>query len=131
MKIFFVLKKIPTASLFHEKIWGATYQLYFVYVKHLHFISKLFLWICISTYIFNNIFRLRDSELKTDESKSPNVSGGMYPLQPDPDNPDDDHITRLIEERDSLLRTGVYTTEDPIISELDRQIREAIENRGR
>ncbi|XP_041362219.1 centrosomal protein of 120 kDa-like [Gigantopelta aegis] len=38
----------------------------------------------------------------------------------------DDHITRLIEERDTLLRTGVYTTQDKIIAELDRQIREAI-----
>ena len=43
----------------------------------------------------------------------------------------DEHITRLIEERDSLLRTGVYTSEDRIIVELDRQIREAISTRGR
>ncbi|GFS03226.1 centrosomal protein of 120 kDa [Elysia marginata] len=38
----------------------------------------------------------------------------------------DEHITRLLEERDTLLRTGVYTTQDKIIAELDRQIREAI-----
>ncbi|GFO36195.1 centrosomal protein of 120 kda [Plakobranchus ocellatus] len=38
----------------------------------------------------------------------------------------DEHITRLVEERDTLLRTGVYTTQDKIIAELDRQIREAI-----
>ncbi|XP_038077302.1 centrosomal protein of 120 kDa-like [Patiria miniata] len=36
------------------------------------------------------------------------------------------HVARLIEERDTLLRTGVYTHQDRIISELDRQIRESI-----
>ena len=54
----------------------------------------------------------------------------MMPLPPDHDDPDEDHITRLIEERDTLLRTGVYTTEDRIIAELDRQIREAIARKG-
>uniref|UniRef100_A0A4W3INE4 Centrosomal protein 120 n=1 Tax=Callorhinchus milii TaxID=7868 RepID=A0A4W3INE4_CALMI len=43
----------------------------------------------------------------------------------------DEYLTRLIEERDTLLRTGVYTHEDRIISELDRQIREAMEKRER
>ncbi|CAM9405665.1 unnamed protein product [Lampetra fluviatilis] len=38
----------------------------------------------------------------------------------------DAHLTRLIEERDTLLRTGVYTHDDRIIVELDRQIRDAI-----
>lgn len=38
----------------------------------------------------------------------------------------DGRIAKLIEERDTLLQTGVYTTDDRIISELDRQIREAI-----
>ncbi|MBN3285778.1 CE120 protein, partial [Polyodon spathula] len=42
----------------------------------------------------------------------------------------DDYLSRLIEERDTLLRTGVYTHEDRIISELDRQIREAIATRS-
>ena len=36
------------------------------------------------------------------------------------------HVARLIEERDTLLRTGVYTHQDRIISELDRQIRESM-----
>ena len=44
---------------------------------------------------------------------------------------EEEHITRLIEERDTLLRTGVYNTEDRIIAELDRQIREAIAKRER
>ena len=52
------------------------------------------------------------------------------PLPVDHEDPDEDHITRLIEERDTLLRTGVYTTEDRIIAELDRQIREAIARKG-
>ncbi|MGH0170762.1 UNVERIFIED_CONTAM: hypothetical protein FKN15_059664 [Acipenser sinensis] len=42
----------------------------------------------------------------------------------------DDYLSRLIEERDTLLKTGVYTHEDRIISELDKQIREAIANRN-
>ena len=36
------------------------------------------------------------------------------------------HVTRLIEERDTLLRTGVYNSSDKIIVDLDKQIREAI-----
>ncbi|NXJ49997.1 CE120 protein, partial [Spizaetus tyrannus] len=42
----------------------------------------------------------------------------------------DDYVSRLIEERDTLLRTGVYNHEDHIVSELDRQIREAIAKRN-
>ncbi|KAM9137754.1 centrosomal protein of 120 kDa isoform 3-T3 [Pangshura tecta] len=42
----------------------------------------------------------------------------------------DDYLTRLIEERDTLLRTGVYNHEDHIVSELDRQIREALVKRS-
>ncbi|XP_076127282.1 centrosomal protein of 120 kDa isoform X1 [Alosa pseudoharengus] len=41
----------------------------------------------------------------------------------------DDHLSRLLEERDTLLRTGVYTHEDRIISELNRQIQEAMAQR--
>ncbi|XP_063719419.1 centrosomal protein of 120 kDa-like [Symsagittifera roscoffensis] len=36
------------------------------------------------------------------------------------------HVTRLIEERDTLLRTGVYNSSDKIIADLDKQIRDAI-----
>ncbi|KAM8984230.1 centrosomal protein of 120 kDa isoform 3-T3 [Ara ararauna] len=42
----------------------------------------------------------------------------------------DDYLSRLIEERDTLLKTGVYSHEDHIVSELDRQIREAIAKRS-
>ncbi|XP_060737257.1 centrosomal protein of 120 kDa isoform X1 [Tachysurus vachellii] len=41
----------------------------------------------------------------------------------------DEHLSRLLEERDTLLRTGVYTHEDRIIAELNRQIQEAMANR--
>uniref|UniRef100_A0A8D0L2N0 Centrosomal protein of 120 kDa n=1 Tax=Sphenodon punctatus TaxID=8508 RepID=A0A8D0L2N0_SPHPU len=41
----------------------------------------------------------------------------------------DDYLTHLIEERDTLLRTGVYNHEDRIVSELDRQIREVLSKR--
>ncbi|XP_010337708.3 centrosomal protein of 120 kDa isoform X3 [Saimiri boliviensis] len=37
-----------------------------------------------------------------------------------------DYLTRLIEERDTLMRTGVYNHDDQIISELNRQIREIL-----
>lgn len=42
----------------------------------------------------------------------------------------DDYLSRLIEERDTLLKTGVYNHENHIVSELDRQIREAIAKRN-
>lgn len=40
---------------------------------------------------------------------------------------DDEFIARLVEERDSLLRTGVYSTQDALIVQLDRRISEAIQ----
>ena len=64
-------------------------------------------------------------------SKPEGVIGMSGEINPLDDEEDDDHITRLIEERDTLLRTGVYSNDDRIITELDRQIREAITNRGR
>lgn len=42
----------------------------------------------------------------------------------------DEHLSRLFEERDTLLRTGVYTHEDRIIAELNRQIQDAMKDRG-
>jgi len=43
----------------------------------------------------------------------------------------DSHILRLIEERDSLLRTGVYSRSDRIVADLDQQIRKAESQRRR
>nr|CAB3229864.1 centrosomal protein of 120 kDa [Phallusia mammillata] len=42
-----------------------------------------------------------------------------------------ERVSRLIEERDTLLRTGVYSDSDRIITELDRQIKEEMAKRGR
>jgi len=37
-----------------------------------------------------------------------------------------DRVAKLLEERDTLLQTGVYTNDDPVIEELDKQIRQLI-----
>ena len=37
-----------------------------------------------------------------------------------------ERINRLIDERDTLIRTGVYSNTDPIIIEIDRTIRECL-----
>nr|XP_020450881.1 centrosomal protein of 120 kDa isoform X1 [Monopterus albus] len=42
----------------------------------------------------------------------------------------DEHLSRLLEERDTLLRTGVYTHEDRIIAELNRQIQDMMRAGG-
>ncbi|KAM9810498.1 centrosomal protein of 120 kDa [Neosynchiropus ocellatus] len=47
-----------------------------------------------------------------------------------PDRSPDDRLSRLLEERDTLLRTGVYSPQDRIIAELDRHIREASTQRA-
>ena len=56
---------------------------------------------------------------------------GLTSFSGELESAEEDHITRLIEERDILLRTGAYTISDGIISELDRQIRETINKRSR
>ena len=43
----------------------------------------------------------------------------------------DNRVARMIEERDTLMQTGVYSTNDRIITELDRQIRETLAMKGR
>jgi len=53
-----------------------------------------------------------------------------FTTEPENDTFVENRIAKLIEERDTLLRTGVYSTGDKIISELDRQIREAIAEKG-
>uniref|UniRef100_A0A673ZK57 Centrosomal protein of 120 kDa n=1 Tax=Salmo trutta TaxID=8032 RepID=A0A673ZK57_SALTR len=69
------------------------------------------------------------NRLKQQEDKRPwgsNSAGPAVSLNESAD----DHLSRLLEERDTLLRTGVYTHEDRIISELNRQIQEAIIQNG-
>lgn len=41
-----------------------------------------------------------------------------------------DRVAKLIEERDTLLQTGVYTMDDIVISELDKEIRQMIASNG-
>lgn len=80
------------------------------------------------------LFVLRLKQLEADKMKQTSDSNFMEthkPLNTDMDSSIDEHISRLVEERDTLLRTGVYTTQDKIIVELDRQIREAIAQRNR
>jgi len=57
-------------------------------------------------------------------------SSGLTSVVEDDEEDVDSRITKLIEERDTLLHTGVYTTDDRIIVELDKQIRDAIASRG-
>ena len=57
-------------------------------------------------------------------------SSGLTSVVEDDEEDFDSRIAKLIEERDTLLHTGVYTTEDRIIVELDKQIRDAIASRG-
>ena len=66
------------------------------------------------------VFRLKDMQTikKGAEDNAHNVSQSNEELE--------SHVTRLIEERDTLLRTGVYNSSDKIIVDLDKQIREAI-----
>lgn len=57
-------------------------------------------------------------------------SSGLTSVVEDNEEDVDSRIAKLIEERDTLLHTGVYTTDDRIIVELDKQIRDAIASRG-
>ncbi|KAM9329390.1 centrosomal protein of 120 kDa [Gastrophryne carolinensis] len=82
--------------------------------------------------IRNELNRLRlqeDQRKATDAADAPNQRRTHSDSRRQ-DEGLDDFLSRLIEERDTLLRTGVYTHEDRIISELDRQIREAMAKRS-
>lgn len=76
-----------------------------------------------------------ESQVKTSAANSSqrrNVrhSAGLSSVHEDDEEDIDSRIAKLIEERDTLLHTGVYTTDDRIIVELDRQIRDAIASKG-
>ncbi|XP_055478756.1 centrosomal protein of 120 kDa isoform X2 [Psammomys obesus] len=77
--------------------------------------------------IRNELNRLRQQEQKQYQD-SRAIAGGKAasPRGSGLEEGLDDYLTRLIEERDTLMRTGVYNHEDRIISELDRQIREVL-----
>ncbi|XP_029402898.1 centrosomal protein of 120 kDa [Mus pahari] len=77
--------------------------------------------------IRNELNRLRQQEQKQYQDCKEIASGKLgSPRGSGPEEGLDDYLTRLIEERDTLMRTGVYSHEDRIISELDRQIREVL-----
>ena len=57
-------------------------------------------------------------------------STGLTSVHEEDEEDIDSRIAKLIEERDTLLHTGVYTTDDRIIVELDKQIRDAIASKG-
>ncbi|XP_006987551.1 centrosomal protein of 120 kDa isoform X1 [Peromyscus maniculatus bairdii] len=77
--------------------------------------------------IRNELNRLRQQEQKQYQDCREIAAGRLgSPRASALDEGLDDYLTRLIEERDTLMRTGVYNHEDRIISELDRQIREVL-----
>ncbi|XP_036164876.1 centrosomal protein of 120 kDa isoform X2 [Myotis myotis] len=77
--------------------------------------------------IRNELNRLRQQEQKQCQDSREIASGKVDGPHGDAlEEGLDDYLTRLIEERDTLMRTGVYNHEDRIISELDRQIREVL-----
>ncbi|XP_006130162.1 centrosomal protein of 120 kDa isoform X1 [Pelodiscus sinensis] len=82
--------------------------------------------------IRNELNRLKQHEDKKQSQDSRDISveqmGSLHSRQLNESL--DDYLTRLIEERDTLLRTGVYNHEDHIVNELDRQIREALSKRS-
>lgn len=95
------------------------------------------------------MYRLKEQELSKKEKQpspkpaGPPPGGGVVGRGGNP-NPEieekhssklrgsssDELVARLIEERDTLLRTGVYSHQDRIIVELDRQIQEALAQSG-
>lgn len=62
--------------------------------------------------------RLGPAPAEPDSAPSPNLNESA-----------EEHLSRLLEERDTLLRTGVYTHEDRIIAELNRQIQEVMRDK--
>ena len=76
----------------------------------------------------DELYDFRLKKLEDERVKSGDQSPREQGVKPDTndDGSLEEHISRLIEERDTLLRTGVYSTQDRIIAELDRQIREAM-----
>lgn len=70
------------------------------------------------------------SAANSSQRRSVKHPAGLSSVHEDDEEDVDIRIAKLIEERDTLLHTGVYTTDDRIIVELDRQIRDAIASKG-
>lgn len=72
------------------------------------------------------MWRLKEKTSATAVKNPTNPAGAN-----DDDDEVDDHLLRLIEERDSLLRTGVYSRSDRVVADLEQQIRKAESQRRR
>lgn len=70
------------------------------------------------------------SSRRKPNTRYPAPSAGLVSVREEGEEDIDSRIAKLIEERDTLLHTGVYTTDDRIIVELDKQIRDAISSKG-
>ncbi|XP_069749507.1 centrosomal protein of 120 kDa isoform X2 [Narcine bancroftii] len=77
-----------------------------------------------------NRLKLQEDKKQTSVQRTPTSGQEAGEHAQHPDEALDNYLTRLIGERDTLLRTGVYTHEDRIIRELDRQIHETMVKRG-
>ncbi|KAM3868426.1 centrosomal protein of 120 kDa [Diretmus argenteus] len=78
--------------------------------------------------IRNELNRMKQQEERLGPASS--TSGPAPGPAPAFNESAEEHLSRLLEERDTLLRTGVYTHEDRIIAELNRQIQHAMTERG-
>jgi hypothetical protein len=63
-------------------------------------------------------FGYLNEDINDDDSSSTSSTSSTSNLK--------EHARRLTEERDTLLKTGVYSTNDSIIIELDKRIRECL-----
>uniref|UniRef100_A0A667WP00 Centrosomal protein 120 n=1 Tax=Myripristis murdjan TaxID=586833 RepID=A0A667WP00_9TELE len=70
------------------------------------------------------------NRLKQQDDSRVGPASSLFGPAPAANESADEHLSRLLEERDTLLRTGVYTHDDRIISELNRQIQQAMTERG-
>lgn len=70
--------------------------------------------------------RLRE-EAQLDSQRLNGDSGGLDVDINGMDEATTEHVMRLIEERDVLLRTGLYTSHDQVIAELDKEIKKLME----
>ena len=73
---------------------------------------------------------VKTSAANSSQRRNVRPSAGLTSVHEDDEEDVDSRIAKLIEERDTLLHTGVYTTDDRIIVELDRQIRDATASKG-
>uniref|UniRef100_A0A667WSX4 Centrosomal protein 120 n=1 Tax=Myripristis murdjan TaxID=586833 RepID=A0A667WSX4_9TELE len=64
------------------------------------------------------------NRLKQQDDSRVGPASSLFGPAPAANESADEHLSRLLEERDTLLRTGVYTHDDRIISELNRQIQQ-------